>query len=237
MSRAGEVVVKMYGNTLEEVKEGFSHPERQKTEYGYLVEAVSEPDFSLKQMFFKNCKGSFSLSKGVYFVEQGILKVGGVVVEEGKVLFTGDFSGELEGNGLVYFFTSPDFRCDGAEVRDSFDFRKKYWGKICSIVSRDDFAGKRMFMNAGTQSSLEYHVNKKECYYLQEGKLKVGLRVGRAENKSITLEKGDTLILQPGVMHMRICLEDCVIIEVSTKDEDSDSHLVEDGKKYVHKEV
>jgi len=31
-------------------------------------------------------------------------------------------------------------------------------------------------------------------------------------------------------------VQDCVIIEVSTKDEDSDSHIVEDGKVYVHKE-
>ena len=37
-------------------------------------------------------------------------------------------------------------------------------------------------------------------------------------------------------MHMRIALEDTVIIEVSTKDSDSDSHLVEDGKKYKFKE-
>ena len=37
-------------------------------------------------------------------------------------------------------------------------------------------------------------------------------------------------------MHMRMALEDTVIIEFSTLDDDSDSHIVEDGKKYVHVE-
>ena len=35
---------------------------------------------------------------------------------------------------------------------------------------------------------------------------------------------------------MRIAEEDVVIIEVSTKDDDGDSHLVEDGQTYTHKE-
>ena len=34
---------------------------------------------------------------------------------------------------------------------------------------------------------------------------------------------------------MRIALEDTQIIEWSNKDDDSDSHIVEDGKTYKHK--
>ena len=163
----------MYGNTLEEVKQGFSHPEKQETEYGFVIDAVSEPDFTLKVMSFDNFKGKLSLSKGVYFVEKGTLKVGDNVVESGKVLFTSDFEGVVEADCLVYYFASPSFVCDFSGVRDTFDFRDKYWGDICSIISGVDFAGKRMFMHSGKQSSLEYHVHKKECYYVQEGKLKV----------------------------------------------------------------
>jgi len=33
---------------------------------------------------------------------------------------------------------------------------------------------------------------------------------------------------------MRIALEDTVIIEFSTLDDDGDSHIVEDGKTYKH---
>ena len=36
---------------------------------------------------------------------------------------------------------------------------------------------------------------------------------------------------------MRIAEEDVVIIETSSKDDDGDSHLVEDGKTYTHIET
>ena len=88
------------------------------------------------------------------------------------------------------------------------------------------------WMNAHTQSSLEYHVKKKESYYIESGCLKVGLRIGRGKNTSVTLNQGDVFHIPPGLMHMRIAMLDTVIIEVSTTDDDSDSHIVEDGKTY-----
>ena len=87
-------------------------------------------------------------------------------------------------------------------------------------------------MKSNTQSSMEYHIKKDEYYYIQRGKLKVGMRIGRAKNKSIILEKGDIFHIPPGLMHMRIALEDTLIIEWSNKDDDTDSNIVEDGKVY-----
>lgn len=116
------------------------------------------------------------------------------------------------------------------------DFRDKYWGSIESIVS-DDFAGKKIFLKKGGQSSLEFHCQKTESYYVHSGKVKVGLRIGRGENKSLVLNAGESFDIIPGLMHMRIALEDSVIIEISTRDSDSDSYLVEDGKTYKHVEV
>jgi len=111
---------------------------------------------------------------------------------------------------------------------------KKYWGEMHTLFEGRDYTVKRIFMMAGTQSSLEYHVRKEESYYIEKGKLRVGLRIGRAENKSVILNEGDIFHIPVGLMHMRIAEEDVVIIEVSTKDDDTDSHLVEDGKKYRH---
>jgi mannose-6-phosphate isomerase-like protein (cupin superfamily) len=111
---------------------------------------------------------------------------------------------------------------------------KKYWGEMHTIFEGDNYTVKRIFMRANTQSSLEYHVKKEESYYIEKGRLKVGLRVGRAENKSVILNEGDIFHIPVGLMHMRIAEEDVIIIEVSTKDDDSDSHLVEDGRKYRH---
>ena len=83
---------------------------------------------------------------------------------------------------------------------------------------------------------MEYHVKKKESYYIEKGKLKIGTRIGRAKNTSLILNQGDVFHIPVGFMHMRIALEDTVIIEFSTLDDDADSHIVEDGKTYIHKE-
>jgi mannose-6-phosphate isomerase-like protein (cupin superfamily) len=89
----------------------------------------------------------------------------------------------------------------------------------------------------GSQGSLEYHVEKRETYYIHSGLVRVGLRIGRAENRSIVMGPGESYDVRPGLMHLRIGLEDSVILEVSTRDSDSDSYLVEDGQTYRHIDV
>ena len=63
---------------------------------------------------------------------------------------------------------------------------------------------------------------------------KNGTRIARARNTSFVLDKGDVFHIPVGFMHMRMALEDTVIIEFSTLDDDGDSHIVEDGKTYKH---
>lgn len=116
------------------------------------------------------------------------------------------------------------------------DFREKYWGSIETIVSQN-YAGKRIFLKRGGQSSLEFHTQKFETYYVHSGLLKVGLRVGRGENRSVLVEPGKLFHIMPGLMHMRMALEDTLLFEASTRDSDADSFLVEDGQKYQHLEI
>ncbi len=113
---------------------------------------------------------------------------------------------------------------------------EKYWGDMTTLFEDDLHSVKRIFMRKDTQSSLEFHVKKKESYYIESGTLKVGLRIGRAKNTSLILKQGDVFHINPGLMHMRIALTDVIIIETSTKDDDGDSHIVEDGKTYKHME-
>ena len=110
----------------------------------------------------------------------------------------------------------------------------KYWGDMKTLFENDEYTVKRIFMKKDTQSSMEYHIKKKESYYIESGRLKIGTRIGRARNTSLILEQGDVFHIPVGFMHMRIALEDTVIIEFSTLDDDGDSHLVEDGKTYKH---
>jgi len=110
----------------------------------------------------------------------------------------------------------------------------KYWGNMKTLFENDQYTVKRIFMKKGTQSSMEYHIDKEESYYIESGKLKIGTRIGRAKNTSLILNENDVFNIPVGFMHMRIALEDTVIIEFSTLDDDADSHLVEDGKTYKH---
>ncbi len=122
------------------------------------------------------------------------------------------------------------------EINKAGPKEDKYWGWIQTITASDDFTLKRVFMKSGTQSSMEYHIKKDEYYFIEKGKLKLGLRTGRAKNTSIILNEGDTYHIPPGLMHMRMAIEDTIIIEWSNKDDDLDSNIVEDGKTYTFKE-
>lgn len=113
---------------------------------------------------------------------------------------------------------------------------QKYWGSIQNIFNNESLVLKIITMNKDTQSSLEYHVSKDEYYYLIKGTLKIGMRIGRAKNISRILNQGEIFYIPRGLMHMRIALEDCIILEWSNVDNDEDSNIVEDGQTYTHQE-
>lgn len=110
----------------------------------------------------------------------------------------------------------------------------KYWGNMKTLFENDQYSVKRIFMKKDTQSSMEFHIKKEESYYIESGKLRIGTRIRRAENTSFVLNRGEIFHIPVGFMHMRMALEDTVIIEFSTLDDDGDSYLVEDGKTYKH---
>jgi len=110
------------------------------------------------------------------------------------------------------------------------DFRSKYWGSIETIVN-GAYTGKRLIFRKGQHSSLHFHCAKTETYFIHSGKLLIRLRAGRGEDRFFELPAGYTLNIPPGLMHQSGALEDTVVMEVSTHDEDSDSFLVEDGQR------
>jgi len=112
-----------------------------------------------------------------------------------------------------------------------FDCREKHWGTIRSIVSKD-YCGKIIFVGKSKNSSLEFHCKKSEGYYIHSGHLLLHLRAGYAEDRFFELKEGSSAFMPPGLMHQRGAFEDTVIIEISTRDEDSDSFLVEDGRSH-----
>ena len=81
----------------------------------------------------------------------------------------------------------------------------------------------------------EFHIKKQESYYIYEGELDIGLRYSRAKQKITKLKKNNIFTMMPGTMHMRMAKKNTIIIEMSNKDDDTDSIIVHDGKTYKFK--
>ena len=187
------------------------------------------------------------IKRGERFFRSSLEKENSIKIHKGDKVNLNEFYKE----SVIYFFSTSNLEnfnlfdliekveieaetINSIDPNKNFDFREKYWGSIESIFSDEKISGKIMRANKGITGSLEYHLNKYESYYIAEGILTVGLRVGRAENTSVIMKKNNSFSMFPGLMHCRIPIEDVLIIEISTKDEDSDSYIVEDGQNYIH---
>ncbi len=167
-------------------------------------------------------------------------------LEQGSVLWAGAVGGQtllhiapadsvrIAASGAegatAYIFRGPASTMKTEGLPATKDQRSKYWGKIETIVNAG-YTGKRLFFQKGKHSSLHYHCAKIETYFIHSGCLLVRLRAGRAQDRWFPLSAGMLLTLPPGLMHQSGALEDTVLIEVSTHDEDADSFLVEDGER------
>lgn len=109
---------------------------------------------------------------------------------------------------------------------------EKGWGREVVFADEPEYCGKFLiFDKEGAKFSMHFHIDKKETWYVQQGKFKlILLDTDTARTYSSILEKGDThcnLITRP---HQLIALEDnSIIIEVSTEDISEDNYRVFPG--------
>jgi quercetin dioxygenase-like cupin family protein len=75
---------------------------------------------------------------------------------------------------------------------------------------------------------MHYHLIKKESWYVQEGRFQFNwLNVEDGKLEGRTLEKGESVLIERGLPHQLIALEDnSIIFEVSTEHFDEDSYRV-----------
>lgn len=227
-----------YGISVATLEQFLTRPKGKKTVWGSHALLLSTPAFRFERVEIK--KGAQTTLKTGRFettawVEEGAVQLGDTALPQHEsITIASATSWKLRATAasVLYLFSGPAKGKAQARFSKKFpssDYRDKYWGSIESVVSKE-YAGKRMVVKRGTQASLEFHCNKLEGYYIHSGKLLLRLRAGRGQDRFFTLRKGDVAFMPPGLMHQRGGLEDTVILEISTKDEDSDSYLVEDGK-------
>ena len=109
-------------------------------------------------------------------------------------------------------------------------FVSKGWGSELIWATNDKYCGKLLRFNTGSKFSMHFHSHKEESWYVLSGKFIV--RFIECSNASIheqILNEGDTWHNDPLLPHQLICVEEGVIIEVSTPDSVEDNFRVFPG--------
>jgi mannose-6-phosphate isomerase-like protein (cupin superfamily) len=89
----------------------------------------------------------------------------------------------------------------------------KPWGYELRFVRTERYAGKVLFIKAGSQLSLQYHERKDEAFLVHAGEL--DLVLGR-EQRVERLGPGDARHITPGTIHRFRAVTDTLLFEVST---------------------
>lgn len=91
----------------------------------------------------------------------------------------------------------------------------KPWGYEIRFVRTDRYAGKLLFIRAGSQLSLQYHDVKDEAFFVNDGILELVL--GRGSEQHVErLSAGSSRRISPGTVHRFRAVTDCLLFEVST---------------------
>lgn len=94
----------------------------------------------------------------------------------------------------------------------------KPWGKEELIEYNDNYVVKKLFMKAGECCSLQYHKLKRETICVLSGKLYLHIgKIGELVEKKI-LKPGDTITIEPYIIHRMEGIEDSVYLETSTNE-------------------
>ena len=106
----------------------------------------------------------------------------------------------------------------------------KAWGGELIFATNDLYCGKLLCFNTGTKFSMHFHDDKDETWFVLEGKFVVKyIDTKDASVHETELNPGDTWRNYPLEPHQLICLEEGVIIEVSTPDSVEDNYRVMPG--------
>jgi len=91
----------------------------------------------------------------------------------------------------------------------------KPWGYELRFVHTDRYAGKLLFVQAGSQLSLQYHERKDEAFLVHDGTMELVLGRG-ADRRVERLGPGDSRRIVPGTVHRFRAVTDTTLFEVST---------------------
>ena len=108
---------------------------------------------------------------------------------------------------------------------------EKPWGREIWIAHTDKYALKIIEVKKGSRSSLQYHEQKHEHIYVDNGVLGMELENESGQMENLTLRAGDVVENKPGRKHRVTAIEDVRLIEVSTPELDDVVRVEDDYKR------
>ncbi len=103
----------------------------------------------------------------------------------------------------------------------------KPWGYELRFARTERYAGKVLFIRAGSQLSLQYHEQKDEAFFVQSGRLELVLGQGPSQAVE-TLGPGQAWHVAPRTVHRFRAVSDCLLFEVSTPELEDVVRLADD---------
>lgn len=110
---------------------------------------------------------------------------------------------------------------------------EKDWGYELWLANNQDnnYCGKILFIEKGNSTSMHYHEDKHETFYVIDGTLRVDMLKDKSKPKShpftMTCKEGESMEMERGVAHKLIAENSNVaLIEISTFHRDKDSYRV-----------
>jgi len=107
---------------------------------------------------------------------------------------------------------------------------EKGWGGEFIFATNDKYCGKIMYFKKAAKFSMHFHSEKDETWLVLQGRFEVKyIDTNDASMHSEILEEGATWRNFPLEPHQLICLEEGIIVEVSTPDSVEDNYRVMPG--------
>tara|TARA_Y100001938_G_scaffold151221_1_gene247811 strand:- start:22075 stop:22440 length:366 start_codon:yes stop_codon:yes gene_type:complete len=110
-------------------------------------------------------------------------------------------------------------------------FVSKDWGHEIWLANnlQEDYCGKILFIKKGHSTSMHYHVEKHETFYVLEGTLRVDMLRDKDEIGShpftMTCQSGESMEMERSQAHKLMATDsDVKLIEISKFHKDEDSH-------------
>jgi NDP-sugar pyrophosphorylase family protein/mannose-6-phosphate isomerase-like protein (cupin superfamily) len=104
----------------------------------------------------------------------------------------------------------------------------KPWGKEVWLELNDKYCYKRIYINAGTKTSYQYHEKKLETNFIIEGTAEIWLENNDGVVEKTLMKSGDFFTVKPPRKHRVIAITDVILQEVSTPEVDDVIRISDD---------